>query len=64
MGVNSYVTKPATFRELVELMDTLGKYWFERGRTAVDREGAMTHRVATERSHESCWSKTIPTTSG
>ena len=29
MGVNSYITKPATFRGLVELMDTLGKYWFE-----------------------------------
>ena len=28
-GVNSYVTKPATFRGLVEMMDTLGKYWFE-----------------------------------
>jgi CheY-like chemotaxis protein len=29
MGVNSYVTKPATFRGLVELMETLGKYWFD-----------------------------------
>ena len=29
MGVNSYVTKPVTFRALVELMDTLGKYWLE-----------------------------------
>jgi CheY-like chemotaxis protein len=29
MGVNSYVTKPVTFRALIELMDTLGKYWFE-----------------------------------
>lgn len=29
MGVNSYVTKPVTFRCLVDLMDTLGKYWLE-----------------------------------
>ena len=29
MGVNSYMTKPVTFRGLVDLMDTLGKYWFE-----------------------------------
>ena len=29
VGVNSYVTKPATFRALVEMMGTLSKYWFE-----------------------------------
>ncbi len=29
MGVNSYITKPATFRGLVELLSTLCKYWFE-----------------------------------
>jgi CheY-like chemotaxis protein len=29
MGVNSYITKPATFRGLVELLGTLSKYWFE-----------------------------------
>ena len=29
MGVNSYVTKPVTFRDLVKLMDILGQYWFE-----------------------------------
>jgi CheY-like chemotaxis protein len=29
MGVNSYITKPATFRGLVDLMGTLNKYWFE-----------------------------------
>ncbi|HUT08878.1 MAG TPA: response regulator [Thermoguttaceae bacterium] len=29
MGVNSYLTKPVTFRALVDMMDTLGKYWFE-----------------------------------
>ena len=29
VGVNSYITKPPTFRALVDLMSTLGKYWFE-----------------------------------
>jgi CheY-like chemotaxis protein len=29
MGVNSYITKPATFRGLVDLLSTLSKYWFE-----------------------------------
>ena len=29
MGVNSYITKPATFRGLVDLMATLSKYWFD-----------------------------------
>ena len=29
VGVNSYVTKPTTFRDLIDLMNTLSKYWFE-----------------------------------
>jgi CheY-like chemotaxis protein len=29
IGVNSYLTKPATFRALVDMMKTLGAYWFE-----------------------------------
>jgi len=29
MGVNSYVTKPAPFRGLVDLLATVCKYWFE-----------------------------------
>jgi len=29
LGVNSFVTKPVTFEALVELMKSLGKYWFE-----------------------------------
>lgn len=29
LGVNSYITKPVTFESLVELMRTLGRYWFE-----------------------------------
>jgi CheY-like chemotaxis protein len=28
-GVNSYVTKPVTFRALVDIMTVLSKYWFE-----------------------------------
>jgi CheY-like chemotaxis protein len=29
VGANSYITKPTTFRELVDILDTLGKYWFD-----------------------------------
>lgn len=29
LGVNSFVTKPVTFENLIEVMQTLGKYWFE-----------------------------------
>ncbi len=29
LGVNSFITKPVTFERLVEVMQTLGKYWFE-----------------------------------
>lgn len=29
LGVNSYITKPVTFGGLVDVMKTLGKYWFE-----------------------------------
>lgn len=29
LGVNSYVTKPPSFRDLVEVMRALSKYWFE-----------------------------------
>lgn len=29
LGVNSFITKPVTFKSLVEIMHTLGKYWFE-----------------------------------
>ena len=29
LGVNSYITKPVRFSALVEVMETLGKYWFE-----------------------------------
>lgn len=29
MGVNSYVTKPATFRRLVDVLETLTRFWFD-----------------------------------
>jgi CheY-like chemotaxis protein len=29
LGVNSFITKPITFDSLIEVMQTLGKYWFE-----------------------------------
>ena len=29
LGVNSYVTKPVTFKSLVELIKVLGRYWVE-----------------------------------
>ena len=29
LGVNSYVSKPVTFKSLVELIKVLGRYWFE-----------------------------------
>jgi CheY-like chemotaxis protein len=29
LGANSFITKPVTFSSLIEVMRTLGKYWFE-----------------------------------
>lgn len=29
LGVNSFITKPVTFERLVEVTQTLNKYWFE-----------------------------------
>lgn len=29
LGVNSFITKPVTYKALVEIMDTLCRYWFE-----------------------------------
>jgi CheY-like chemotaxis protein len=29
LGANSYITKPVTFDGLVEIMMTVGRYWFE-----------------------------------
>jgi CheY-like chemotaxis protein len=29
LGVSSFIVKPVTFEALVEVMRTLGRYWFE-----------------------------------
>lgn len=29
LGVNSFITKPVTFENLLQVMTALGKYWFE-----------------------------------
>jgi CheY-like chemotaxis protein len=29
LGVNSFITKPVTFTSLIDVMTSLGKYWFE-----------------------------------
>ncbi|KKW04869.1 MAG: Response regulator receiver protein [Candidatus Saccharibacteria bacterium GW2011_GWC2_48_9] len=29
LGVNSFVTKPVTFNSLLDVMNSLGRYWFE-----------------------------------
>ncbi len=29
LGVNSFITKPVTFEGLINVMQALGKYWFE-----------------------------------
>ena len=29
LGVNSFITKPVTFDTLIEVMQAIGKYWFE-----------------------------------
>lgn len=29
LGVNSYITKPVTFASFMDMIQTLGKYWFE-----------------------------------
>ncbi|MEM1349880.1 MAG: response regulator [Myxococcota bacterium] len=40
LGVNSFITKPVTFDGLVEIMKTLGRYWFEIVELPRDGSGA------------------------
>jgi CheY-like chemotaxis protein len=41
IGANSYITKPVTFESLVDVLNTLGKYWFSVVR--LPREGYLNH---------------------
>ena len=29
LGANSFITKPVTFKAIIEVMETIAKYWFE-----------------------------------
>lgn len=40
VGANSYITKPVTFKGLVDVMKTLGRYWLEIVELPDDRKGA------------------------
>ena len=42
LGVNSFIVKPVTFDGMVDLVKTLGKYWFEIVELPPDREGVTT----------------------
>jgi two-component system, response regulator len=39
LGVNSFIVKPVTFDGMVDVVKTLGKYWFEIVELPPDREG-------------------------
>lgn len=38
LGVNSFVVKPVTFEALVDVLKTIGKYWFEIVELPADEE--------------------------
>ena len=39
LGVNSFITKPVTFEGLVDVIKTLGRYWFELVRLPTESAG-------------------------
>jgi DNA-binding response OmpR family regulator len=39
VGANSFVTKPADFNDLVEIVNNLGEYWFGLVELPPHREG-------------------------
>jgi CheY-like chemotaxis protein len=39
LGVNSFITKPVTFEGLLQVIQTLGKYWFEIVELPAKNEG-------------------------
>jgi CheY-like chemotaxis protein len=40
LGCNAYMTKPASYDELVEKMKALNRYWFEQSELARAQQGA------------------------
>ena len=60
-GVNAYITKPATFRELVEVLVRTREILVRSRGTAAATKGLATWWNDASRS---CWWKTIPTTFG
>jgi CheY-like chemotaxis protein len=45
LGVNSYIVKPVTFEALVDILQTLEKYWFEIVELPPDAVQARLNRV-------------------
>jgi len=45
LGVNSYIVKPVTFEALVDILQTLEKYWFEIVELPPDALQARQHRL-------------------
>jgi len=43
LGANSFITKPVTFDRLVDIVRTLGNYWFELVELPVGPAGASPH---------------------
>jgi CheY-like chemotaxis protein len=39
LGANSFITKPVTFASLVDVIKTIGKYWFEIVELPMERVG-------------------------
>jgi CheY-like chemotaxis protein len=39
LGANSFITKPVTFASLVDVIKTIGKYWFEIVELPLERVG-------------------------